>query len=235
VSSQLVVPVYNEGENVRVLYDSLVENSVDFKKLRFVYDLDEDSSLPFIIAISASDERVVADKNCYGPGVLNALRWGFSRSEDGPVIVLMGDNSDKLSIIPRMIELWHDGATVVSPSRYMPGGKQHGGGLLKSGLSRLAGKSLRLLGFPTADPTNNFKLYDGAWLRRQEIESTGGFELALELCYKAFVQRKKIVELPTEWWDRERGQSRFRLLSWIPRYLRWYFKTIFALFKRRLG
>ena len=120
------------------------------------------------------------------------MKFGFANSNDGPLIVLMGDNSDKLSIIPEMIEMWAQGATVVSPSRYMPGGKQHGGPPLKSFLSMISGKFIYLLGFPTSDPTNNFKLYDAAWLREQNIESVGGFEVALELCYKAHSQGKTI-------------------------------------------
>ena len=67
------------------------------------------------------------------------------------------------SPITELLSRWRAGATIVSPSRYMKGGKQHGGGMIKSTLSRAAGVSLKLLGFPTADPTNNFKLYDGSW------------------------------------------------------------------------
>ena len=146
----------------------------------------------------------------------------------------MADNSDKLSLIPEMISEWKRGATVVCPSRYMKGGKQHGGGIIKSSLSRTAGISLKLLGFPTADATNNFKLYDGDWIREQTIESVAGFEVALELCYKAYRDRKKIVELPTVWTDRTIGESRFRLMKWLPHYLRWYFLTAGLLLRRKL-
>ena len=159
---QLIVPVYNEGENVVVLHRKLREDAVPYDSLRFVYDRDDDTSLPYVAKLRDEDPRVDALRNQYGPGVIRALRTGFERAEPGPVIVLMGDLSDKLSIVPEMLELWRAGATVVSPSRYMPGGIQHGGGLLKSNLSRLAGKSLGWLGFPTSDPTNNFKLYDGS-------------------------------------------------------------------------
>lgn len=229
---QILVPVYNEGENVLELYQGLKQDGVPYDSLNFVYDMDEDTTLPFIQRMREGDERVAALKNEIGPGVVNALQYAFSRSANGPVIVLMGDNSDKLSIVPEMIELWKGGATIVSPSRYMKGGEQHGGGIIKAGLSRLAGTSLKLLGFPTADPTNNFKLYDGAWLREQKIESEGGFEIALELCTKAFEQRKSIVELPTVWRDRTMGESRFKLMKWLPHYLRWYFKCIGLLVKR---
>ncbi|MFN8392659.1 MAG: glycosyltransferase [Bdellovibrionota bacterium] len=232
---QIVVPIYNEGENVCRLYRDLVAEGIEFDTLRFVYDFDGDTTLPYIAKMHADDTRVTADKNCFGRGVLQALRWGFAHAEPGPVLVVMGDNSDKLSIIPDMIARWRDGATVVAPSRYMKGGKQFGGGLVKSNMSRAAGVSLKLFGFPTADATNNFKLYDGEWLRSQKIESSGGFEVAMELCFHAYEQGKKIVELPTEWRDRTEGESRFKIFSWTPKYLRWYFKILNAMLRRRFG
>jgi dolichol-phosphate mannosyltransferase len=232
---QILVPIYNEGENVVVLHERLQAEGVPFDRLRFVYDRDDETALPYVAKLRAADPRVEALKNAYGPGVIRALRFGFDHVEPGPVIVLMGDLSDKLSIIPDMLELWRGGATVVSPSRYMPGGIQHGGGLVKAGLSRLAGKSLGWLGFPTSDPTNNFKLYDGEWLRRQQVESEGGFEVALELCYKAYAQREPIRQLPTEWFDRTSGESRFRLRAWLPRYLRWWLRAAGSVLRARLG
>lgn len=232
---QILVPIYNEGENVVRLHQQLAAEGVPYDRLRFLYDRDDDTSLPFLAKLEAEDPRVAAVKNEYGPGVIRALRWGFDHVEPGPVIVLMGDLSDKLSIVPEMLGMWRDGATLVSPSRYMPGGRQHGGGFVKSTLSRLAGTSLAVLGFPTSDPTNNFKLYDAAWLKRQRIESEGGFEVALELCYKAYLQREPIRQLPTEWFDRTSGESRFRLRAWLPRYLRWWLRAAGAVFRVRLG
>ena len=233
-SVQIVVPIYNEGDNVLRLAQELRAANVSFDSLRFVYDFDGDTTLPFIAQLRSQDERISADKNCFGRGVINALRWGFAHAGNGPVIVVMGDNSDKLSIIPAMVGLWKSGATIVSPSRYMPGGEQHGGGFIKSTMSRIAGQSLKLFGFPTADATNNFKLYDGAWLREQQIESVGGFEVALELCCKAYQQGKSIVELPTVWRDRTQGESRFKILSWTPKYLRWYFLILASIVQKKL-
>jgi len=227
--TQIFVPVYNEGENARVLYRNLIKEKINFDRLLFVYDFEEDTTLPVIKELASADPRVQASKNEFGRGVLNALRWGFSRSLPGPVIVLMGDNSDKLDIIPEMLALWKKGAVIVSPSRYMRGGHQHGGGVLKSNLSRFAGVSLKLLGFPTSDATNNFKLYDGEWLAQQTLESRGGFEVALELCFKAFAQGRVIEQMPTVWTDREDGESKFKLWSWLPHYLRWYLRCLLLL------
>lgn len=229
---QIIVPVYNEGDGILQLYDSLVKAGVEFDSLKFIYDFDADTTVPFIAKLHDQDERVGGERNDFGRGAVNALRWGFSRAQPGPVIVVMGDNSDTLDIVPKMVNLWRSGATIVSPSRYMKGGAKHGGGFIKTMMSRIACVSLKMLGFPTADATNNFKLYDGTWLREQSVDSLGGFEVAIELTYKAFRERKTIVELPTVWTDRTAGESKFQILKWLPQYLKWYFKCLGVLVLR---
>jgi dolichol-phosphate mannosyltransferase len=231
---QIIIPVYNEGKNVISLYKQIKKDVGEFGVLSFIYDFDADTTLPYIREIQKSDSFVFAKKNTLGGGVINALKWSFSQVGPGPVVVVMGDNSDKLSIIPDMVSLWEQGAVIVSPSRYMRGGKQYGGGLIKSSMSRAACMSLKLLGFPTADATNNFKLYDGEWLSKQRIDSVGGFEVAIELCYKAYRDGELIIELPTVWTDRTYGESNFKIVAWLPHYLKWYFKIIWCLFRKRV-
>jgi hypothetical protein len=146
----------------------------------------------------------------------------------------MADLSDEPGDIDRMYSLAEAGADVVAASRYMKGGRQVGGPLLKRILSRAAGLSLHWLGgVPTHDPTNNFKLYSRRLLDRVEIESEAGFELAIELTVKAHLLGFRVAELPTTWRDRTAGQSRFQMHSWIPHYLRWYRRGILGRFRPR--
>ena len=99
-----------------------------------------------------------------------------------------------------MLELYRQGNRIVCPSRYVRGGRQLGGPWLKRTLSRLAGLSLHwLVALPTHDATNNFRLYDAELVQQLTIESTGGFEVALELTAKAFPRGVKIAEVPTTW------------------------------------
>jgi hypothetical protein len=105
----------------------------------------------------------------------------------------------------------------------MRGGHQVGGPVLKRLLSRTAGLTLHWFGgVPVHDPTNNFKLYSRRFLQTVDIESTAGFELALELSVKATLARLRLVEVPTTWRDRTAGKSNFRLRKWLPHYLHWY-------------
>jgi hypothetical protein len=44
----------------------------------------------------------------------------------------------------------------------------------------------------------------------------------LELVAKARRLRLPVAEVPTIWLDRSFGVSNFKLLAWLPQYLRWY-------------
>jgi hypothetical protein len=151
------------------------------------------------------------------------MRAGIASARGRFVLVSMADGSDDPRAVDRMVELARSGADVVSASRYMPGGRQQGGPLLKRTLSRIAGLSLHWFGgVATHDPTNNFKLYSRRFLESTTIESKAGFELALELTVKATLAGRQVAELPTTWRDRTAGQSNFKLRAWLPHYLRWY-------------
>jgi hypothetical protein len=114
--------------------------------------------------------------------VLNAMKSGLRGARAAYVVVTMGDGSDDAKDIDPMYQLALAGADVVAGSRYMRGGRQLGGPLLKRTMSRTAGLSLHWLGgVPIHDATSNFRLYSKRLLNQVTIESTGGFELGIEL------------------------------------------------------
>jgi dolichol-phosphate mannosyltransferase len=218
-----VVPVYNEPDNIGPVLRRLEENVSTSHTVLVVYDFDEDTTIPVVRELQRELPGVRLLRNDLGPGVLNAMRLGLAAADSPYVLITMADGSDEVERIDQMVELAKSGADVVAASRYMPGGRQIGGPLVKRSLSRLAGLSLHWFGgMPIHDATNNFRLYRTDFLRSVAIESTGGFELAIELSVKAALSGKRLAELPTTWRDRTAGASRFRLRSWVPRYLRWY-------------
>ena len=68
---------------------------------------------------------------------------------------------------------------------------------------------------------------------RSTIESTAGFELALELTVKATLAGRRVAEVPTTWRDRTAGQSNFKLRKWLPHYLHWYRVAFVGRLRRR--
>ena len=219
----IVVPVYNEKESFPNLYEELKEKVKTPFSLIVVYDFKEDNTLPVAKKISAKDKRVRLVKNKRGRGALNAILSGFDEVKSGPLLVVMADLSDDIKIIDDMYGEYLKGAKVVCGSRYMKGGSQIGGPLVKKTLSRIAGVTLYVLTrIPTHDVTNSFKLYDKAFIDSINIESSGGFEIGMEITVKAYKNKQKIVEIPSKWLDRANGESNFKLWSWLPSYIKWY-------------
>jgi glycosyltransferase involved in cell wall biosynthesis len=228
----IVLPVYNEGEAVVPVLRGLSGAVRTPHELLVVWDFDGDTTRPVVERLGGEIAGLRGLRNDLGRGVLKAMRAGIAAARGRYVLISMADGSDDPAAVDRMVELARGGADVVAASRYMRGGRQVGGPLLKRLLSRLAGLSLHwLAGVPTHDPTNNFKLYSRRFLEATTIESRAGFELALELTVKATIAGRGVAELPTTWRDRTAGQSNFKLRAWLPHYLRWYWLA----FRHRLG
>lgn len=223
----IVAPVYNEAENI-VLFLRGVEAEVrEPHEVVLVYDFPEDNTLPAVAAMQPPCPNVRLIHNTLGRGVLNALKAGFAACTGDMVVVMMADCSDEPKDVAAMARLIRGGADVVAGSRYVRGGRQEGGPLLKRTLSRLAGVSLHYLaGLPIRDATNNFRAYSRRVIEQIPIEGEASFAVALELTLKAHWNGWRIAEVPTTWRDRTAGQSRFRLFAWMPHYLRWYLKAM---------
>ena len=221
----LVVPVYNEGDNIAAFCRELRKAPPGYELL-ICHDMPEDDTLPALARLPEGERpaSVRPVLNTLGPGVRFAIEAGMRAAAAPVVVVAMADVSDDLSRLEEMVARVEAGADVVCASRYMPGGRQVGGPPLKSAISRAAGVSLHWLsGLPTRDPTNSFKAYRRDFLRRTPIESTAGFSLGLELTVKAHFSGGRVEEIPSTWTGRTQGKSRFRLAAWLPHYLRWYF------------
>jgi len=219
----IVLPVYNEGEAVEPVLRALSAGVTTSHELVVVYDFNEDTTVPVVERLQAELPGLRGLRNDLGRGVLNAMKAGIEGTTAPYVLVSMADGSDEPHVVDPMVALAREGADVVAASRYMSGGRQIGGPLVKRSLSRLAGLTLHwFAGVPTHDPTNNFKLYRRSFLEVTRIESTAGFELALELTVKATLTGGLIAEVPTTWRDRTSGQSNFKLREWLPHYLHWY-------------
>src|SRR5439155_12606329 len=190
----VVIPVYNEGENVVPTLRGVVEQTRTRPlEVLVVHDFDEDTTVPVVKRLQADMPELRLHRNTLGRGVLNAMKSGLRAARAPYVVITMGDGSDDAADIDPMYGLARAGADVVAGSRYMRGGRQVGGPLVKRTLSRAAGLSLRYVGgIPTHDATNNFKIYSRRLLDRVTIESEAGFELAIELTVKAHLMGMRV-------------------------------------------
>lgn len=219
----VVVPAYNESEHIVPVLDRLFESVRLRCEVLVVVDTEDDTTIPVVTEYSVKEPRIRCVINTYGCGPANAIRYGIDAAAAPIVVVTMADGCDDPRQIDDLARLVDRGVAVAAASRYMPGGQQVGGPILKGMLSRLAGRSLRLLAHTgTRDATNSYKAYSTAFVRAVGIDSRDGFEIGIELTAKAKRMRLPVAEIPTIWLDRQAGVSNFNVAKWIPGYLRWY-------------
>lgn len=219
----VVIPAYQEGENVIPVLDRLFEAITLPCEVCLVVDDDGDSTVPVAQAYAEKEPRLRLEVNTYGRGPANAIRFGADVAKAPVVVVTMADGCDDPRQIDDLVRLVERGVVVAAASRYMPGGQQVGGPLLKGLMSRFAGRSLHTFArVGTRDATNSFKAYSREFLRSVGIDSRFGFEIGIELTAKATRLGLPVAELPTIWLDRQAGDSQFKIMSWLPQYLHWY-------------
>ena len=219
----VVVPAYNEGEHIIPVLDRLFESVRLQCEVLIVVDSEEDDTIPVVAEYSLKEPRIRCLVNTYGRGPANAIRFGIDAAAAPVAVVTMADGCDDPRQIDDLARLVDRGVAVAAASRYMPGGQQVGGPVLKGMLSKLAGRSLRVFThIGTRDPTNSYKAYSTEFVHAVGIDSRGGFEIGIELTAKAKRLRMPVAEIPTIWLDRQAGMSNFKVAKWIPGYLRWY-------------
>ena len=219
----VVIPAYNEGDQIIEVLDRVFESVKLSCEVLVVVDTEDDTTIPVISEYAQKEPRLRCLVNTYGRGPANAIRYGIDAAAAPVAVVTMADGCDDARQIDELARLVERGVAVAAASRYMAGGQQVGGPSVKGLLSRAAGRSLRVLAhIGTRDPTNSFKAYSTAFVREVGIDSRDGFEIGIELTAKAKRMRKPVAEIPTIWLDRQAGVSNFKVVRWIPSYMRWY-------------
>jgi len=218
----IIIPVYNEGENICHVLDTLRK----FVRTRFrvliCYDRHDDNTLP-VVRNYVDDRFGIELVRNEGVGVHGAVVTGFRKSNAPAVLVFPADDTYNAGIIDRMYQKFKEGCDIVAASRFIKGGWMKGCYWLKSLLVRTASFTLyHIAGIPVHDATNGFRLFSRRIIRDIPIESRRGFAFSLELLVKCHRLGRKIGEVPAVWFGRTKGKSRFRIAQWLVDYVRWY-------------
>jgi glycosyltransferase involved in cell wall biosynthesis len=229
----IIIPVYNEGENIVATLEGLRNHVHTPCKVLICYDFEEDTTLPAVAAHDFSPLEIVPIRN-HGRGAHAAVLTGLSASTAEAVIVMPADDDFNSHILDRMVAKCATGCDIVTASRFLPGGCMVGCPPLKATLVRVAAFLLhRVAGLPSCDPTSGFRLFSRRTIDTIPIESQLGFTYSLELLVKAHRLGWTIGEVPARWYERTKGQSRFRVFKWLPEYLRWFFYAFATRFLRK--
>ena len=231
----IVIPVYNESSNILATLGALAREVRTPARVLICYDFEEDDTLPAVrdnpAAYAGLDVSFVRSG---GRGAHAAVMTGFAAGTAPIVVVYPADDDFNAAIVDRMVALVRGGCDIVCASRFLPGGTMEGCPWLKATLVRTAAFTLHhFAALPTRDPTSGFRMFARRAIEQIEIESNAGFCYSIELLVKAHRLGWRVGEVPARWFERKHGASRFRVLKWLPAYLRWYRYAFATTYLRR--
>ena len=208
----VVIPTYNEKDNILALLESLFKELPDVNAL-VVDDNSPDGTAQVVRDRSHKDQRVHLllrqKKEGLGKAYLAGFRWALDHGYD--VIVEMdADFSHRAVDLRIMLEALKNADAVVG-SRWVPGGGTINWGLGRKIISRGGSFYSRcILGYPIRDWTGGFNVW-----RRKVVEyffsnpiESNGYSFQIELKYKALKKGFKVIESPILFEDRRVGQSK---------------------------
>ncbi len=112
----IVIPIYNEEENLQMLYDRLTGAAPAWKddyEIVLVDDGSHDRSLEMMRAIVAKDDHFKVVKLSRNFGHQAAISAGLKQTKGDAVIIMDGDLQDPPEELPRFLEKWREGFEVV--------------------------------------------------------------------------------------------------------------------------
>jgi dolichol-phosphate mannosyltransferase len=214
----LILPTYNEAENlepiVRASLDVIRANARNGHRILIVDDGSPDGTgaVADRLAAELPDEVEVLHRPAKS-GLGRAYLDGFGRALEGGAALVCemdADFSHDPADLERLLRAADD-VDLVLGSRYVPGGRVEGWGLLRRVISRWGcWYAQRVLGLDVRDLTGGFKCF-----RREVLEAIGletvrsqGYAFQVELTYRAVRNGFRVREVPIAFRDREVGRSK---------------------------
>ncbi|CAN7354338.1 glycosyltransferase family 2 protein [Bradyrhizobium sp. LjRoot220] len=207
----VVVPTFNERDNVTVLYRRLDATLKDIAwEVVFVDDNSPDGTWEVVRGLAQKDSRVRCIRRIGRRGLSGACIEGILAASGPYAAVIDADLQHDETQLPKMVGLLQRGeAELVVGSRYIEGGSADSFNKGRAGVSAVATEvAKRVLKVEIADPMSGFFM-----IRRDRFEqlapqlSTQGFKILLDIV--ATAQGKlRTVEVPFTFGSRQHGESK---------------------------
>ncbi|MFH1225469.1 MAG: glycosyltransferase [Candidatus Diapherotrites archaeon] len=228
----VIIPARNEEETIAPAIGALRKTLKGNYEIIVVNDSSADNTAGIVARLEGA-RRSIRLVHSEKRGFANALLRGIAASRSQAVVPVMADLCDRPEDVNLMFGKMAEGYGIVCASRYMKGGRRIGGSRAKAFFSWFVGLLFnRLIGVPTADSTNSFKMYRKDVLRKvlPKLLKGGSFSFSLEVTMLAYFSGFRITELPTVWRERSEGVSKFNVPNMAPE----YFSVFLDALKRKL-
>lgn len=210
-STVVIVPTYNEKENVRVLADAVFAQAPDVDLL-FVDDNSPDGTGDLLDEMTVNERVHVLHrqgKQGLGRAYIAGFKWALEHDYEF-IFEMDADFSHDPADILRLRNAVAV-ADLALGSRYVGGVRVINWPLGRLILSKSAGIYVRLItGMPFTDPTGGYKCYRRAVLESLDLDriKSNGYSFQIEMTHQAWMRGFHIVDVPITFEERRSGQSK---------------------------
>jgi dolichol-phosphate mannosyltransferase len=219
----VVIPTYNESDNVRIIVDRVRRSAPDVDIL-IADDNSPDGTGDIADEIAAADGQIHVlhrpGKQGLGAAYIAGFGWARDRGYDA-VVEMDADGSHAPEQLPRLLDAARD-ADVVIGSRWVRGGEVVNWPVHRLLLSRGGSLYTRLaLGLPLRDATAGYRVYRMPVLDKIEVDKveSQGYCFQIDLGWRSYRNGFRIAEVPITFAERQRGAS--KMSSTIVREALW--------------
>ncbi|NUL47061.1 polyprenol monophosphomannose synthase [Cellulosimicrobium funkei] len=237
-----IIPTYNEIESLPRTLDRL-RVAVPESDVLVVDDASPDGTGDWADRASVADPQIHVlhrtQKNGLGGAYIAGFHWGLDRGYD-VLIEMDADGSHQPEQLPRLIEAI-DRADLVIGSRRVPGGKMVNWPAHRKLISACGSLFPRLmLGLNLSDVTAGYRAYRADTLRAIDLDDvqSKGYGFQVDMTFRTALLRKKIVEVPITFVEREYGESKMSgniITEAVVSVTQWGLAARWQVLKGRLG
>ena len=229
----IVVPTYNESQNLPVLIDQLVNVFKEYKIDANIIIIDDNS--PDGTGIVADE---LAEKNTsihvihrdrklgIGSAHIDGLEYAIEKVASDAVFTMDSDLSHDPKCIPDFIKLCIKGCDVVVGSRYIENGEIENWPFHRKIISKGANfLASTVLGVNIHDMTTGYRCYTKKVIQTIDLNSikSNGYSFLEEILFRCAEKKFIICETPIVFHDRKHGKSklsRYEMVKFIITILR---------------
>ena len=215
----LIIPTYNEIENIARMVRTVLSKSADLEVL-VMDDNSPDGTADAVKTVMQTEPRVHLIERPGKMGLGSAYVTGFKYALDKGYEFIMemdADFSHNPDDIPRLLEAAQRYDLVIG-SRYTNGVNIVNWPFKRLMISYFASKYVRIITrMPINDPTGGFKCFRRKVLEAIDLDKilSDGYSFQIEMNFKAWVKGFHIKEIPIVFTERTDGESKMnRSIVW---------------------
>ena len=229
----IIVPVRNESENLKDVFDYYTKNVKDFKyEVLIVNDFSKDDTLNVARELEQKYKNFkILDNKKKGLG--GAINLGIEKAQGDYIAIMMADQSDDINDLKKYFQIISsENLDAVLGSRFLNNSKVENYPIRKLILNRIFNLIVSFIFWNKYnDYTNAFKIYKKKALVEILPLISESFNIFLEIPLKIISRNYKYKIIAINWMGREKGKSKFKINELRSKYL---FTLIYCFIEKNL-